>query len=311
MVNDPKTDPRHTLLAVLRDSPAAVSGETLGAALGMSRVAVHKHIRALRDCGYRIESGSRGYRLEGTDGSLFTPWEFAPTENVTVIGETASTMDEAHHLEAGPQRGDFVVAALRQSHGRGRRERAWASPEGGLWATRVIHPGGPALRVQRYVMAAAAALARLLRNRFGLPAEVKWPNDILVRRKKIAGVLGEALLSGDRIRYLALGLGLNANNAPVEGAASLKALLGREADRGALLRDWISSMDILTASDDFRHDGTPLWWNTIMAGMDEKASFRLGDRQISGTVAGVDGLGRLRLRLAGGLIRCIPAGDIE
>ena len=311
MVNESEQDPKRVLLEILRDSSAPLSGETLGAALGISRVAVHKHVRTLREYGYRIESEHRGYHIEETEIPLLTSWEFAERENITVLRETASTMDKAHSLESGPRRDDFIVAALRQTRGRGRRERTWMSPEGGLWVTRVIHPKGSALRIQRYVMAAAAGLVRLLRDRYGIPADVKWPNDVLVSGKKIAGVLGEAEISGDLIRYAALGLGVNANNGPADGTVSMKALLGREVDRSTLLKEWIGAMDILTSSEDFRLDGTPRWWNSLMTGKGEKAAYFVDSLRISGTVVGADGLGRLRLRGPDGSVRRIGAGDIE
>ena len=316
MVNHTKPAPKTAILTLLRRESAPVSGERLGLELRMTRVAVHKHIRSLRQAGYTILSDHGGYRIVEQDSPAFSTWEFADAERVTVMDGVASTMDEAHRRVREGESNDFVLAALTQNNGRGRLGRSWSSPPGGLWATRVIHPAASALDFQRYVMAAVAGLARFLRDTMGLEARVKWPNDVLIDGRKVAGVLGEGQISGDRMVYLALGLGLNVNN-DVTGAESgtggvaLRRLTGREEDRRGLLRGWLASSDALTASGDFQRGGDPGWWNAIMEGRGRRVEVSTGDGRRSGRVSGVDGLGRLILRCGGGGNLHIPAGDLN
>lgn len=311
MVNEKHSGSKSHLLLLLRDSPGPLSGDTLGNMLGISRVAVHKQVQSLTASGYPVVSSRHGYSLGQEQRMPLSSWEFRPEEKITVLEKIPSTMDEARRLAEKNPGEDFTIAAETQSSGRGRRNRTWESPEGGLWATRVIHPGGSALRLQRYVMAAAAVLAELLRDKWKVHAEVKWPNDVLVGSEKIAGILGEARIIGDRIEYLALGLGMNVNNVTSAGAAALKDITGREADRRQLLRAWVAALDSLLKSKDFTGDDTPDWWNSLMPALGRKMSCFAGGEKVEGIVKKVDGLGRLVLQIPGGSIRRLSPGDMD
>lgn len=312
MVNEDSKSPKHIILTALRESTRPITGENLGRHLGVSRVAVHKHIQFLKRSGYAIISDHAGYWLDDFGALPFTTWEFQPSENIQVLDSVGSTMDEAQAHSQKHRGKDFVIAALRQKKGRGRGERNWESPLGGLWATRVLHPSGTALSVQRCVMAAVVGLAMLLRDTKSLDVRVKWPNDVLIGGKKIAGILGEARISGDHIDYLALGLGMNVNNAVQnQNAEVLARLTGREEDRRSLLRGWIFATDSLLRSPDFHRNGDPRWWNAIMEGKQTTVSFIAAGKMLTGTVQGVDALGRLRLSRPGGSEIRLAAGDIE
>lgn len=304
-------NPKDRILTLLRSAAEPISGESIGRQLGISRVAVHKHIKGLKSEGYSLEADYRGYSLK-TDGNLpFTDREFPAVQHVRILKETGSTMDEAHRLVEKHPDEDFVLAAEKQTGGRGRRGRPWSSPEGGLWVTRVIHPGGSSMKLQLHVMAATAALAGVLRHRYGIPAELKWPNDVLVEGRKIAGVLGEAEVSGDRIRHLALGLGLNVNNQILPGTAGIKELLGQNEDRRELLEKWITATDTLLASRDFDNGRKPEWWNRLMAGIGDKAVFISSGRKVKGRIIGADSLGRLVLKKEKGRKIHLAPGDID
>ena len=317
MVNEDRADAKKIILAVLRGADGPVSGERLGGQLGMSRVGVYKHIQSLKEAGYRILAGREGYRIEEYDLMPFSTWEFDSVERVEVMEEVASTMDEAHRRAAGAagsggDNDDFVLAAHTQEKGRGRLGREWVSPRGGLWVTRVIHPSAACtFDFQRYVMAGAAALARCLRETMGLGATVRWPNDVLIGGRKAAGVLGEGRVYGDRLVYLALGMGLNVNNEPGCGGVALRELTGRDEDRRNLLREWLSAQDALTDSRAFRQRQNPRWWNALMEGVGHRATVCAGGVRRSGTVLGADGLGRLRIRRRSGSDIRIPAGDVD
>lgn len=311
MVNEFGTDNKSQLLALLRDGTLPISGNNLGNHIGISRVAVYKQMLSLKENGYPIITTRHGYMLGPEKNLPFTNWEFRPEEHIMVVKTIGSTMNEARRRINKNPGEDFTLAAERQSAGRGRRNRPWDSPSGGLWATRVIHPGGSAFHIPRYILAAAASLARLLRDDWNIDAVVKWPNDVLVGSRKIAGILGEARITGDRIDYLSLGLGLNVNNIASPGAAALKDITGREEDRRRLLRDWVSALDRLRSTEEFNNDGDPAWWNSLMTGIGDSASYIAGGRKISGIINGVDGLGRLRLTSSGGSeIRLFP-GDVD
>jgi BirA family biotin operon repressor/biotin-[acetyl-CoA-carboxylase] ligase len=311
VVNEKHSIKKSPLLSILRTKIEPVTGDELGKIIGISRVAVHKQVQSLIAHGYPVRSGRHGYSL-GPEGHIpLTSWEFGPEERITILREVPSTMDEARRIAEKHPGEDFTLASEIQSAGRGRRNRTWESPPGGLWATHVIHPGVSSWRLQRYVLGATATLIRLLREKWSVEAIGKWPNDVLVGDKKIAGILGEARIIGDRIVYLSLGLGLNVNNPTGSGAAALKDITGREEDRRHLLRDWIAAMSKFYKSPDFLGDDIPSWWNSLMRGIGNEATYFAGGQKISGTNIGVDAIGRIKLKETGGSVIALAAGDID
>lgn len=321
MVNEKTEEPaphvsesltRQTLLNILREQSfenSHISGDKLGEILGISRVAVHKHIQGLRQEGYAIEAGRKGYILGKNMPPPFSSREFLPEEHITVIPVTGSTMDASRRLSLLHPQEEFTLAALRQNKGRGRQNKIWESPEGGIWATRVLYPECSTLRTQLYVMAAAAALARVLKNLQIQQVSVKWPNDVLVSGQKIAGILGETLTSGDRISRMALGLGMNVNNPAPSGAVSLKDITGTTENRSSLLREWLAGLDTLLSSKEFKSN-SPGWWNSIMHHNGSIWTLRTADGVLGGRCLGTDSLGRLILQPGKKTKHCIPAGEV-
>ncbi|MEW6279512.1 MAG: biotin--[acetyl-CoA-carboxylase] ligase [Candidatus Eremiobacterota bacterium] len=127
-----------------------------------------------------------------------------------------------------------VVLARRQTAGRGRRYHTWHSPEGGLWFSVVLRPP----RVEGLSLLAGLACVGALAE-LGVPTELRWPNDLYARDRKLAGILVESRLLGTRPEYAVVGIGLNVNNTdfpPDVPGISLKELAGRELDRHQVLR---------------------------------------------------------------------------
>ncbi|GAB6135231.1 biotin operon repressor [Thermococcus prieurii] len=210
---------------MLRDSPVKrailagpfpLSGEELAERFGISRVAVWKHVRELRELGYSIRSTGKGYVLEGKPDVPY-PWEL-PVSSV-YLPETASTMDVAWKL------GDwtFVVAGTQRS-GRGRRGSRWPSPPGGLYFS---VPISPELRLSEAGSILEPVLSALLDalSDLGVGAEPVG-KAIYVEDLKLGGVLVEVSGEMEEVRRAVVGVGLNVNNPVPEGAISLRMLLG-------------------------------------------------------------------------------------
>ena len=234
------------ILKQLRSRKEIVSGEYLSSALGISRVSVWKHIHRLQELGYNVQSTANGYQLFGSPDIPF-PWEFGSREDrIHYIAELPSTMDMAKDL-ARKNCPDFtVVIAGRQAAGRGRLNRQWLSDEGGLYFTLVLRPDIPLPASFRINFLASLTLARMLRDAYGIEADVKWPNDILVDDRKLSGMLSELEAEADRVIFINIGMGINVNNDPagVEPAAiSLKELLGREVSRIELLTRFLDEFE--------------------------------------------------------------------
>ncbi|HTD48219.1 MAG TPA: biotin--[acetyl-CoA-carboxylase] ligase [bacterium] len=226
-----------------------------------------------------------------------------------------STNDVALRLaDVGVPEGTVIVAE-EQTAGRGRRGRAWASPRGGIWLSVILRPGIPVERVPLIALSAAAATAQAIREATGLPARVKWPNDVLVDGKKIVGILAEAGAGGE---WVVVGIGINAN-IPLEAlpqatgspATSLQAL-GHPVDQEALitlvLRELEGAYDLLK-SGGFR--ATLRRWREMTDTLGRPVRVEMPDAAIEGVAQDIDETGALLVRLEGGSVRRVVAGDLR
>ena len=144
--------------------------------------------------------------------------------------------------ELGPEpdlsHSGLVVVARRQRHGRGQWGRSWHSPPGGLWLSAALHwPADPTAGAP-LALAAALGLALQL-EQLGLKPTIKWPNDLLIDGRKVAGVLPRLRLQRGRVRWAQLGIGLNGSNRPPAGAVSLAQALGERGALGPAGRRWL------------------------------------------------------------------------
>jgi len=216
-----KVSTKAKVLVALREKAGKpASGGALAKDLGVSRVAVWKGIQALVDSGYPIETTMSGYALEpGKADDFLYPWEFGEKEPLFhFIGSTDSTMDKARKLAAqGITAG--VITAERQSAGKGRNGNIWASRQGGLYCTILDRPGTALADYSLPLMLYQVAAARVLSSLCGKPARLRWPNDIYIDKRKIAGLITELEGEGDTINWLAVGIGVNVNNAAPSGKA--------------------------------------------------------------------------------------------
>jgi len=298
------------ILKALRESEGVVSGSALCAALGVSRVAVWKHLQRLQAHGYVIETGPKGYRLLSAPDGLF-PWEFpGRTERVTFLPEAVSTMDIAKEMARKGCPDFTVVIAERQTQGRGRLRRVWQSAAGGLYVTVVLRPDLPVLISSRVNFLASMTLARLLREGYGVAAGVKWPNDILVQGRKLCGLLSEMEAEGERVAFINIGIGLNVNNdtAGVEPpAVSLKALLGREVSRRELLTRFLDEFEAGIAAGAW--DAVIPAWKAYSVTLDKPVRIVTLKEELRGIAVDVDENGALILREPDGSLKHIIYGD--
>lgn len=223
---------RQAILDALKGNPGTwVSGAALSERLKVSRTAVWKHIKHLVADGYEIESApKKGYRLGGVP-DLLSPDEVGDGLATEILGrqdflyfrEIGSTNDHAKHLAQQGAPEGTVVAAEKQTAGRGRRGRTWFSPAGkGIYVSIILRPAMPLQQLARIPLVAAVALAETLRGVLNLDARIKWPNDILVHNRKIAGILSEAVADMDGINYVVVGFGLNYYNDPGDFPVGLR-----------------------------------------------------------------------------------------
>lgn len=228
---------------------------------------------------------------------------------------SGSTNEEAVELAKKGVEEGTVVLAKEQTRGRGRKERYWHSPEGGLWFSTVLYPDIEPSSAMMVTMCASIAIAQALRRISSVDACIKWPNDVMVRGKKIAGVLTEMHASTKGFRYVVVGIGINVNN-PIpeeleDRAVSLKDVCDSEIDPEELLPCVLKEMDILyrMIAEGRYQEMISMWLdNTDMIGMKVRVTRECD--VVYGQVSGIDEVGRLLVDVDGEVIRVVT-GDVE
>lgn len=312
-----KTRRAEIAAALVAAGDAGVSGERLAAALGVSRVAVAKHVSALRELGYGIDAvRGEGYRLTSLPPTL-VPVEVERLVTdpfwVCVEGaaETGSTNDDCKVLaRAGAEEGTAVVAA-RQTAGKGRMGRTWISPVGGVYLSALLRPPCAPVDVASLAPACALGVAYGLES-LGVPCALKWPNDVLADGKKIAGILLEMSAETDRVEWVVAGCGVNVERSAEcfpEGAfvrdhaeASAAAVAAAVLDGLArAYREYVSAgFAAMVAEYEARHS---------LRGMDVTVRDMAGSVVAAGVVDGIDGFGRLVVRGSEGATQVV-AGEV-
>lgn len=247
------------ILKVLRENKGDfVSGQDLSESLGVSRTSVWKHINQLREEGYEIESITRrGYRLRDVPDSL-TEEEIRPYLKTNFIGRKiihydtlGSTNEELKQIATREDEG-LVVTGEEQTLGKGRLGRSWTSSKGkGVYMSLLLKPDIYPQDATKITQIIAASTILALRG-LGLEAQIKWPNDIIVNYKKVAGILTE--MSGElmKVDHIIVGVGINVNNGEEdfseelkEKASSISLETGKLLNRANLLAEILNNFEKL------------------------------------------------------------------
>lgn len=236
------------ILRLLKESSSYISGQQLCDYFQVSRTAVWKVMEQLKKEGYTIEAvRNKGYRLLDSPNVLSkaeieslvtTKWA---GRQVVYYDETDSTNNQAKAAgEKGEVHGTLFVAD-RQTAGKGRRGRGWESPSGNsVSMTILLRPEIPPVKAPMLTLVMALAVADGIRDALGVDAGIKWPNDIVLNKKKICGILTEMSTEIDYINYVVIGVGINVNQETFpdeikETATSLKVETGKPVKRAGVI----------------------------------------------------------------------------
>jgi BirA family transcriptional regulator, biotin operon repressor / biotin---[acetyl-CoA-carboxylase] ligase len=237
---------KEKIIEILKDSDQPISGQEISRHLNVSRVAVWKHIGQLKNSGFEIESSAKGYSLIAIPDTPF-PWMFAGrSARIHYFPELGSTMDTAMQLARNGCPPFTVVIADRQVKGRGRLQRMWQSEAGGLYFSIVLRPVLIPTVCPVINFAAALDLVETLEHCCQVRADVKWPNDVLVNGRKIAGILAQMEAEAEKVSFINIGIGLNVNNNPIcddKPAVSVLQLTGCQKDRAQILADFLDRFE--------------------------------------------------------------------
>ncbi len=297
---------RERILDLLAIGPQ--SGPALAETLDISRAAVWKHIEALREEGFSITSSDTGYEITAVPEFGAAAIEFGLNLPYTIQYQQSveSTNATARKLAREGKR-DIVVVADEQTGGRGRLDREWNSPSGGIWCSLLFEPDVPVAHAPVFTLAAAVATARAVRS-VGVEATIKWPNDVLVGDNKLAGILSEMEGEADRLSWLVIGIGLNANidaTALPDHATSIAEQVGN-CNRGTLTRTLLQEFHALRTDTETILPA----WRELSATLGTAVRVETKTRTVRGTAVDIRYPGQLVVETDAGT-EVISTGDCE
>lgn len=315
------------IIELFRSGDGVVSGAALSRLLGVSRTAVWKHVKGLRASGYLIEAvPSKGYRLLSSP-KVLTQLDLSAGLATSRIGssivclkETESTNQVAFKMaEEGAPEGTVVIADA-QTAGKGRLGRIWLSPPGvNLYCSVVLRPAIAPMAACQLTFLSVVAVARAIQGCTPLKPQIKWPNDILINGKKVAGLLNEMNAETEKVNFVVLGIGVNLNlrmssiseSLLRHPATSLLEEGGVEVDRLLFARTLLAELDRLY--EVFLREGEgPVRAEWLERAAIEGRSVKVsqGEREFTGVVKGVDSFGALLVQLADGRVETVLSGDV-
>ncbi len=315
------------ILSALRENPDGVSGAELAEELKISRAAIWSRIEELRRVGFDISASPHfGYRIVGAPDALLADDLLARLGKTKVIGrdirvfqETTSTNDIVEKLARDGVKEGVVVFAESQTKGRGRLGRKWISPaRKGLWFSILLRPDLRPQEATQLTVASATALRRAIESETGLQPEIKWPNDILIGGKKVAGILTELSAELDKVRYIILGIGIDVNLDAGEFPAELKKIAtSLKIESGeAVSRAELATTILLELDKDYSRICSGKFaavadeWESGCATIGRNVTVHIGDRKIRGRAESLDDDGALLVRTEHGHLERVIGGDV-
>jgi len=305
-----------------------ISGEALAQKLGISRVAVWKQIKKLKNMGYKIIADQNlGYCLisrpdllipQEIQRELYTEYigkeiYYFPELKSTNIMAKEKALQGIEKIKEGT-----LIIAERQSAGKGRLGREWFSPIGGIWISIILYPQLSPSYIPRITLMSAAAVVKAIKICTQIEPQIKWPNDILINEKKVCGILTEMNAELDIINWVVVGIGINANidhrafpQDIQENTISLKEVAGKEVLRIKLVQAFLQEFEKHYESLKRREFSSILKeWKLNSHTLGRKVKVDMGERIITGEAVDIDKEGALVLKKEDGKLIKIISGTV-
>lgn len=312
------------ILDILLNADDFISGQEISEKLGVSRQAVWKSINALKEKGYEIQSvTNKGYRLvsspdylnESSLKSLLHNKIIG--KNLIVLDSVNSTNDYLKKLGNEGCENGTVVAAREQTRGKGRLGRTWQSKkDDGIAFSVLLRPNVAPSEVSAITPLAGLAVCKAIREYTKLDCVIKWPNDIIIGRKKLVGILTEMSAEFDAVEYVITGIGINVDHTsfPEEIAFKATSLLletGRHIDKNELLACVLEHLENEFVKNNLELTPTALSeYTDLCATVGRSVTFQRGTRRISGMAVGVSEHGELKVMMSDGTISLVNSGEV-
>ncbi|TGY96064.1 biotin--[acetyl-CoA-carboxylase] ligase [Petralouisia muris] len=323
------------ILRMLRQaSPGSyVSGQELCERLGVSRTAVWKSMKQLKEMGYEIEAvQNRGYRLvfvpdilskSEIESCLFTKWLGHPVCYFDEIDSTNTEAKRRAEETKGMEGHGTVFVADMQTFGRGRRGRNWNSPHGtGIFFTILLKPEIDPANASMLTLVKALAAVNGIREVTGLEAKIKWPNDVVVNGKKVVGILTEMSAQIDYVNHIVVGTGINVHQTDfpeeiAKTATSLDMELHKEGKKpeisrarllGTVLKKFEDYYEIYLKTQDL--SALAEEYNSLLVNCSRKVRVLDPMGEFEGTALGIDHRGELLVERENGVEK-VSSGEVS
>ena len=317
---------KNEILRALRETDSYVSGQELCRKLGVSRTAVWKNIRSLQEDGYEIEAvTNRGYRLAGVPDTIAEE-EVASRLQTERMGRQIryfsridSTNQYAKRIaEEGAPDGTLIIAD-EQTAGKGRSGRTWVTPPAEAIAfTLLLRPKLSPDRISMVTLVMGLAVTNAVNSLYGVSAGIKWPNDVVIKGRKLCGILTEMSAEVRQVNYIVIGVGINANLTSFpeeirEIATSLKLELGRDINRAELIARVMAEFERLYAEFEAQGDlGAVMQeYNELCLNADSKVRVLDPNGEYTGTSRGINSMGELLVETEDGKMQEVYAGEVS
>ena len=312
------------ILDILLNADDFISGQEISEKLGVSRQAVWKSINALKEKGYEIQSvTNRGYRLVSSPNYLNESslksllHNKIIGKNLIVLDSVDSTNDYLKKLGNEGCENGTVVAAREQTKGKGRLGRTWQSKkDDGIAFSVLLRPNVAPSEVSAITPLAGLAVCKAIREYTKLDCVIKWPNDIIIGRKKLVGILTEMSAEFDAVEYVITGIGINVDHTsfPEEIAFKATSLLletGRHIDKNEFLTCVLEHLENEFVKNNLELTPTALSeYTDLCATVGRSVTFQRGTRRISGMAVGVSEHGELKVMMSDGTISLVNSGEV-
>lgn len=315
---------QNKILDILINSTDFVSGQEISEKVGVSRQAVWKAVNALKEKGYEIRSvKNRGYRLVSSPNYLNESslksllHNKVIGKNLIVLETVGSTNDYLKELGSDGCANGTVVASREQTKGKGRLGRAWQTKkDDGIAFSVLLRPNVAPSEVSAITPLAGLAVCKAIREYTKLDCVIKWPNDIIVGKKKLVGILTEMSAEFDAVEYVITGIGINVDHTsfPEEIAYKATSILletGRHIDKNEFLACVLTHIEKEFLNNGLELTPTALGEYTDMcATVGKNVTFQRGSRKISGLAVGISAHGELKVMLSDGTICLVNSGEV-
>jgi BirA family biotin operon repressor/biotin-[acetyl-CoA-carboxylase] ligase len=238
-------------------------------------------------------------------------------KGIHYFDEVNSTNEKANELAANVEEGTVIIAK-KQKKGIGRFDREWISPKGGVYVSVILKPKISPIDAPKITLITGIAVAKVIRK-LGLDAKLKWPNDVLIHGKKVGGILTSISTKNDKIDYIIVGIGINANvdisdfpKELQESATSLKEELKKEVSMEKVMEDILYEVEINYEIFKFKKGNFAYLlneWKRLSNTIGKKVKIKMRTEVIEGDAVGVNRDGALIMKLEDGSLKNIIAGE--